>query len=266
MTSGTDAGRTVRPGLRVYGDDTAAPVVLVHGVRVSASMWAPHARRLVPDFRVSAVDLPGHGAFMDRTFTLADAVRELDGAVREATESTGRRPLVVGMSLGGFTTMAHAARFRDHAAALVLCGATAQPRGLKGLAYGTAARLTDLMGPERSAARDERLFRRHTTPECADAVLAGGLAMRAFGEAVRELRQVDFLAVAARLNRPTLVVNGRSDLVFRADERAFVKALSRGGAPVRCTHVRGSHLFPLQDPDAFVALISAAHRELTERQ
>ncbi|MDH6213395.1 alpha/beta fold hydrolase [Streptomyces pseudovenezuelae] len=197
MTRGGESSCRRHPGLRVCGDDTAAPIVLVHGVRVSASMWTPHGRRLVPDFRVSTVDLPGHGALTDRTFTSADAVRELDGAVRESTESTGRRPLVVGMSLGGFTTMAHAARFPDHAAALVLCGATAQPRGLKGLVYGAAARLNDLMGPQRSAARDERLFRRRTTPECADAVLADGLAMRAFGEAVRELRKVDFLTVAA---------------------------------------------------------------------
>jgi pimeloyl-ACP methyl ester carboxylesterase len=266
MTPRSETGRTVRPGLRVYGEDTAPPIVLVHGVRVSAAMWTPHAHRLAPDFRVSTVDLPGHGALRDRTFTLAGGAAELDDAVREATESTGRKPLVVGMSLGGFTTMAHAARFPGHAAALVLCGATAQPRGLKGLAYGAAARLNDFIGPERGAARDERLFRRHTTPECAAAVLAGGLAMRAFGEAVRELRQVDFLALAAQLNRPTLVVNGRSDLVFRADERAFVRALRRGGAPVRLRHVRGSHLFPMQDPDVFVALVSTAHRELTERQ
>jgi acetyl esterase/lipase len=100
----------------------------------------------------------------------------------------------------------------------------------------------------------------------ADAVLAGGLAMPAFGEAGRELRRVDFLAFAARVTRPALVVNGRSDLVFRADERAFGKALRRVGAPVWRIHVRGSHLFPLQDSDAFVTLVSAAHRKLTERQ
>ncbi|MFI1293627.1 alpha/beta fold hydrolase [Streptomyces sp. NPDC020792] len=252
-----------RAGLWVYGDNAAPPIVLVHGIRVSASMWTPHARRLAPDFRVSAVDLPGHGTLREHTFTLAAAVRQLDDAVAEAARATGRRPLVLGMSLGGYVALAHAVRGPHSVQALVLCGSTARPRGWKALAYSTAARVNDLLGPERSAARDERLFRRHTTKECADAILAGDLAMRAFGEAVRELRQIDFLALTACLTHPVLFVNGRVDFVFRPDERIFLNTARRAGVPAKLIHAPGGHLFPLQDPQSFVQLVKRAHRELT---
>ena len=41
-----------------YGDDT---VVLIHGVGMRIEAWAPQIERLAEDFRVIAVDLPGHG-------------------------------------------------------------------------------------------------------------------------------------------------------------------------------------------------------------
>jgi pimeloyl-ACP methyl ester carboxylesterase len=249
-----------RPGLRVFGrDEAAGAVVLVHGIRLSSSMWLPHARRLSPDFRVSAPDLPGHGTLQDRAFTLAAAVEAVDVAVAETHAATGRRPLVVGMSLGGYVALAHAATRPQHVRGLLLCGSTAQPRGWKALAYTAAARIDEHRSEERSAALNARLFRRHTAPECAEAVIAGGFARRAFGEAVQELRRVDFLRLAARLRTPTRFVNGSRDLLFRLEERAFLTAVRSTGAPAHLAHVPGGHLFPLQAPDAFTDLIQHTH-------
>ncbi|MFI9788293.1 alpha/beta fold hydrolase [Kitasatospora sp. NPDC051984] len=67
------------------------PIVPVHGIRPSATMWRPHLRRLTPDFRVRAADLPDHG-------TLAAAGAAAHDAVLETREATGRRPLLLGMS------------------------------------------------------------------------------------------------------------------------------------------------------------------------
>lgn len=249
-----------RRGLRVFGsDEAAAAVVLVHGIRLSSSMWAPLAERLAPDFRVSTPDLPGHGAFRDGRFTLASAVEALGAAVAEAHTATGRRPLVVGMSLGGYVAMAHAAARPQHLRGLLLCGSTAQPRGWKALAYSAAARIDARRTEERSDELNARLFRRHTAPECAEAVLAGGFARHAFGEAVQELRRVDFLSLAGRLRTPTQFVNGNRDLLFRQDERAFLRAVRRTGTPAHLTHVPGTHLFPLQDPDAFAEVVQCAY-------
>ncbi|MEU0333934.1 alpha/beta fold hydrolase [Streptomyces sp. NPDC006193] len=251
------------PGLHVFdGHDSASAVVLVHGIRVSSSMWVPHARRLTPDFRVSAPDLPGHGALHGRAFTLAAAVEALDAVVTEAHTATGRRPLVVGMSLGGFVAMAHAAAHPDRVRGLLVCGSTARARGWKALAYTAAARVDERRSAERSAAVNARFFRRHTSPECAEAVIAGGFARHAFGEAVQELRRVDFLGLAAGLRTPTRFVNGRRDLLFRLEEQAFLKAVRGGGTTAHLAHAPGGHLFPLQDPDAFSDLVRDAHVRL----
>ncbi|WP_274537005.1 hypothetical protein [Kitasatospora sp. CB01950] len=40
-----------------------APAAPVHGIRRSTAMRRPH---LAPDHRVTAPDLPGHGALADR--------------------------------------------------------------------------------------------------------------------------------------------------------------------------------------------------------
>ncbi|MQY39917.1 2-succinyl-6-hydroxy-2,4-cyclohexadiene-1-carboxylate synthase [Streptomyces sp. RB17] len=216
-----------------------------------------------PGFRVSAVDLPGHGALQDCAFTLAAAVRELDDAVQEAVAKTGRRPLVAGLSLGGYVALAHAVARPHHVGGLVLCSCTARPRGWKGLVYRTAARLNELMGPELSSARDARLLRRNATAECADAALAGGLAVHSFGEAVRELHQVDFLGLTARLRSPTLFVNGRSDFVFRREEADFVAAARRAGTQAELLHQRGGHIFLMQHRERFAALLDRVHEGFT---
>ncbi|WP_431945516.1 alpha/beta fold hydrolase [Actinacidiphila sp. bgisy167] len=251
------------PTSRVFGGDrTDSAVVMLHGIRVSSSMWLPHARRLAPAFRVSTPDLPGHGALRGRTFTLAAAVEALDPVVAEAHAVTGRRPLVVGMSLGGFVAMAHAALCPEHVHGLLVCGSTARPRGWKALAYTAAARIDELRSEERSTEVNARLFRRHATPECAEAVIAGGFARHAFGEAVRELRRVDFLDLAARLRTPTRFVNGRRDLLFRLEEQTYVRAVRGGGTTAHLSHAPGDHLFPLQDPDAFADLVRHTHARL----
>ncbi|QKW18466.1 alpha/beta fold hydrolase [Kitasatospora sp. NA04385] len=255
-------GRQIAAGLTVFGPDTAPPLVLVHGIRLSAAMWRPHARRLAPDFRVSTPDLPCHGALADRPFTLDEAVATVRRAVREAYGATGRRPLLAGLSLGGYVSLAHAARHPEDVAALLLHGCTARTTGRSGRAYAAAGRLNDRLGPERAARFQSWAMRRMLPPESAEAVLAGGFHLPALTEGVAELRRHDFLALAGRLTTPTLFLNGGSDLPFRADERRFLAAVRAAGTPARLFHTPGGHLLSLTDPDRFAALLRRAHREL----
>nr|WP_255519044.1 alpha/beta hydrolase [Kitasatospora sp. SID7827] len=235
---------------------------MVHGIRLSATMWRPHARRLAPGFRVSTPDLPCHGALADRPFTLDAAVAAVDAAVREAYESTGRRPLLAGMSLGGYVSLAHAARHPEGPAGLLLHACTARTTGRRIGLYAAAGRLNDRLGHERSARLQARALRRMLPPESAEAALAGGFHLPALSAGVAELRRHDFLALAARLTTPTLFLNGRSDLPFRADERRFLAAVRATGTPARLFHTPGGHLLSLADPDRFGLLLRRAHRLL----
>ncbi len=86
----------------------APPVVMVHGLGTGASTWSRCAELLAPDHDVLAVDLLGHGGSPvpddPAEYTRDIALRDLD----EVVASLDRRPVLVGHSLGGYLSLAHA--------------------------------------------------------------------------------------------------------------------------------------------------------------
>ncbi len=75
------------------------PVVLIHGIRLSSSMWQAQLAAVEATGRPAiAVDLPGHGTRADDAFTIDAAMAVVDAAVQRL----GGRAVVVGLSLGGY--------------------------------------------------------------------------------------------------------------------------------------------------------------------
>src|SRR4051794_41725403 len=64
--------------IRLLSAGSGAPLVLLHGVSLSAAAWAPLLGRL-PGRRLLALDLPGH--------RLSDPARYRRGAVRQRSPS-----------------------------------------------------------------------------------------------------------------------------------------------------------------------------------
>ena len=87
-----------------------ARVVLVHGLRTSATMWRRQLAALARhDVDATAVDLPGHGTRMDEPFTLDAAMEVIDAALPPAAAGARRVPrLLVGLSLGGYLGIEYA--------------------------------------------------------------------------------------------------------------------------------------------------------------
>jgi pimeloyl-ACP methyl ester carboxylesterase len=111
--------------VRVLSHGSGPPLVLLHGVSLSAAAWAPLFAEL-HGFRLLAVDLPGHG--------LSDPVRYRRGRVREHAhrlidDILDRLGLdqvpVIGHSLGGMFALWHAAAGADRISALVAVGVPA---------------------------------------------------------------------------------------------------------------------------------------------
>ena len=126
--TGADVGESVlelaQTGLRVrvlsHGHGPA--VVLLHGVSESAAIWAPLFTKL-RDFRLLAVDLPGHG--------LSDPVTYRRGQVREHTrrllddifDALGLDQVpVIGHSLGGMFALWHVAAGSERICEVVAIG------------------------------------------------------------------------------------------------------------------------------------------------
>ncbi|MEV6975327.1 alpha/beta hydrolase [Kitasatospora sp. NPDC093806] len=257
--------QTKEPGLWTAGPDDGHPLVLVHGIRLSAHMWRPVATRLTATsgpYRITACDLPGHGALDDRPFTLDGAVEQVAAAVDEATRATGRRPVVAGSSLGGVTTLAYGASHRQGAAGLFVHGATLRTDGPLLLPHRAAAALQRRLGPRLADRLDDRALRRQLPEESYLAATAGGLSRHGFDEAIAAIARADTLSLTARVRIPVILANGLDDPLFRIQERRFLDGLRDAGTPARLVHVPGPHLLPLTDPATFARVLDRAHTEL----
>jgi alpha-beta hydrolase superfamily lysophospholipase len=118
----------------------ATTVVMVHGIRTSATMWRAQVEHLRGrGIDAVALDLPGHGARMGEPFTLDGAFATIDGAVRDA--ATRGRVLLVGHSMGGLVSIEYVgAAERPPVDAFIAASCTAIPRGVALQTYRTLAR------------------------------------------------------------------------------------------------------------------------------
>jgi len=112
----------VRNGQRIVywqGGQGPADLVLVHGVNDQAGTWVSVLPALLPRFRITIIDLPGHGESDPKSGPLplggsVDAVAALIDA-----ETTG--PVVLaGNSMGGWVSALYAADHPDRVAHLIL--------------------------------------------------------------------------------------------------------------------------------------------------
>ena len=103
----------------VVGPRDAFPIVLVHGVSWTRKMWLPQLKALSDEFRVIALDLPGHGALRKQQFQLKAAVQAVMESLKQQTHD---RALIVGLSLGGYVAMACAYDHPQEIAGLALSG------------------------------------------------------------------------------------------------------------------------------------------------
>lgn len=174
----------------------------------------------------TSVDLPGHGLRRRERYSLAAAAAVIDDAVRACPEP----PLLVGVSLGGYSSLAYAAEHQRKVSGLVLVACTTEVRTLVVDTY------------RRLSGRAVRVLRR----PAAD--------WHVVTDMLHALRGHSFLADLRRLHRPVWFVNGVRD-PMRLDERRYVRAL-----PHATLHVvpRSGHDVHVHAPEAFTRLLHGA--------
>src|SRR5512139_2770184 len=108
---------------QVHGDGDSQPVVLLHGAAGTHLSWPAQVCRL-PDCRVYALDLPGHGK------SAGEACRSVDGYTRRVLDwmeaLSLQQAVLVGHSMGSAVAMQIALTEPGRAAALVLAGSAAR--------------------------------------------------------------------------------------------------------------------------------------------
>jgi pimeloyl-ACP methyl ester carboxylesterase len=233
-------------GETASGRLNAPAIVLLHGTRLSRAIWTPQLDALADEFRVIALDLPGHGERASEPFSLDGAVEVVAATIR--ARAAGGRAVVVGLSLGGYVAMNLAATYPELVRGLIVAGASAEPVGLSALSYrALAGALTRFMS-SRPGRLNAWFFRRRYPPTIAEPIVAGGFWPRGGAEALRSLAGQRFAPRLAAYPGPRLILNGQFDLPFRFAARRF----SAAAGDVRRLRLAGAmHLSTLDRPTAF---------------
>lgn len=203
----------------------------MHGTRSSSAIWEAQVGALRQHGHPTlALDLPGHGSRTGERFTLEGAVAAIDDAVRSFTVA----PLLVGLSLGGYASLAYAGRNGDRVAGMVLAGCSTETRGKPLRLYGRVSGALD------------------------GALSFGGGTWEVVTDMLGSLAGYSSIADLRRLRLPLWLVNGARD-PLRLDERRYLRA-----APAaRLTVVpRAGHDVNLHAPVAFNRVLLDALHEL----
>ncbi|MGI5455531.1 alpha/beta fold hydrolase [Streptomyces sp. CA-249302] len=262
--------------VEVHGPEDAPPVVLAHGWTCSTAFWAAQIRDLAVDHRVIAYDQRGHGRSPASPACTTHALADDLEAVLGETLAPGERAVIVGHSMGGMTVMAASARprFREHAAAVLLCSTgssrlVAEARVVPLRAGGVRTWLTARvlgsrapLGPVTPVARRILKYATmgagsapHMVEACARIVHACPRAVRhAWSEVLAGL---DLDHGVRELKVPTAVIAGSADrLTPPVHARALAAALPNC---VGSTELPGlGHMTPVEAPE----LVSTSIREL----
>jgi pimeloyl-ACP methyl ester carboxylesterase len=238
------------------GPANAHAIVFVHGMRVTRRMWQPQMDSLASEFRVIAVDLPGHGSRKNEPFHVEHAVDEIAAVVDQAGNGSA---LVVGLSLGGYMAMEFGARYPQKAAGLVIASASVEPRGWYNAPYKIMSELMAKL-PEPFLNWVSRTFflavygRQRAQP-----LIAPGFFMRGGAAGIREVMDREFVPKLAAYHGPVLLLNGARDLGFRMHERRFLAAAQNGRREVI---PEAFHLANIDQPEAFSDAVRSFARSI----
>ena len=143
-----------------WGESGRRGLVFVHGGGAHAHWWTHVAATFAGEFRVLAIDLSGHGDSDHREEYALDQWTEEVMAVADAGDIDGP-PVVVGHSMGGFVTIATAARHGDRLKGVVVCDSPVTEPDPELESF----RLKEAFGKPRTyASLDEALSRFRTVP------------------------------------------------------------------------------------------------------
>lgn len=253
------AMRVAMPGgfalnVAVEGPADAPWLVLSNSLAADLAMWEPQAAWLARHYRLLRYDTRGHGG--SDVPPGPYSIDDLAGDVVALLDHVGAaRASFMGLSLGGMTGLALAARHPDRIARLVCCAARADappayaaawgPRIASVAAGGMAAVLSGTLdrwlSPATQAAQPALRAR------LAAAILR--TAPAGYAGCARAIQGLDLLADLGRIACPTLLVAGGADAGIPLDAMQAIAAAIPGAR--LAVVADAAHIVNLDQTDAF---------------
>lgn len=229
-------------------------VVLIHALGLSHAIWTEHAERLERDFRVTRVDVRGHGASEKPAgpYRIEDMAED----VRAVMDEEGvERAILAGVSLGGMISLALALAHPARVRGLVLTDTTAGygPDGKDAREQRARAAETGGMAPLVDNTLD-RFFTpgfRQAHPDLWVRTRRLLLANdpRAYAATLRAIANLDLAARLGEIRCPTVVLVGEGDT---STPPFMSEALHRGIRGSRYEVIPNArHLSPVEVPGPF---------------
>ena len=122
-------------GIRLAYDDKGSglPLVFLHAFPLNRSMWAPQVATLSQQFRTIAIDLRGHGE-SDAPLWSFSLDQYADDVSALLDHLAIPQAILVGLSMGGYISLAFSKRYSHRLQALVLADTRAQADSAEGRA------------------------------------------------------------------------------------------------------------------------------------
>lgn len=258
MPAGASNGVDFSRGIRTYGDPGNPPILFLHGIRLGAAIWEPHAQALCDEFFVITPDLPGHGRLAHLPFetTLNDAF-----LTHIAATVTSRPPLIVGYSLGGYLAMRYASALPERTAGLLISGCSTEVIGGRALLYELGVAFASQFTPRRLQNFLALCFQLTLPTRVTEVVIPLPFNPRVFETSRSTIVNVRYSELLAGYGKPVLIVNGEYDALFRPDEEKFARATD-----ANLIVVPGSdHAVPMRRPNEFSEYVRTFARAVFER-
>lgn len=225
-------------------------LLLLHGGGLNSTMWRPQIMALKNRFSILAPDLLAHGTQQGKMFRLEGAISQ----VAEGIAATSSRKVVtVGLSLGGYLAIAHAATHPHQVRGIIISGCCVQYLGLMGFLARLNAFTLNFVSPRGFCRLQKKILRRHLSKTIVDRLADSGFSLNGAKESLLELVNKDFIAMLDKVECPVLIVNGQRDKLNRKYAPKLLAAAKQGAATV----IRDSgHLCSLEQADVFSCIVS----------
>ena len=256
------------PGLRVHytdeGNRNGRTLIFVHGFAASVHAWRPWIERLRNDYRLIAIDLPGHGLTEAPANYRASLDMNVEIVGSLADHAGVERFVLAGNSMGGAVSLVFAMKHPERLDGLVLVDAAGWPGAdgeRRGGPPGMFALLNNPIGRAiikwfdprmfatgglKSAYLDETLVTKDLVDRYGELALAPGhrdvlLTQNSRSDALSNT------ASFTKISVPTLVMSGEQDkLIPVHDSRAIAAAIP---SATLVTYPDGGHVPMEQLPD-----------------